>query len=64
MQLSFMMEYTLPSSKMTLSPNTTTSNSPSEMSLFKIFLLGLLLAFMSSAQTPITPKGAGLAEDL
>jgi hypothetical protein len=44
---------------MTLSPNTTTSNSRFAINLFKMFLLGLLLAFASKAQTPITPHSAG-----
>ncbi|KAL1836057.1 hypothetical protein VTK73DRAFT_5217 [Phialemonium thermophilum] len=53
-----------PSSRMTLSPKTQTSNSRLAISRFRMFLLGLLLALMSSAQTPMTPQGAGLVSSL
>jgi hypothetical protein len=33
----------------------TTSNSPIDNNRFKMFLLGLLRALLSSAQTPMTP---------
>ena len=46
---------------MTLSPNTHTSNSRFAINRFKMFLLGLLLALTSSAQTPMVPQGAGFA---
>ena len=45
----------LHSSRMTLSPKITVSNSPCSMSLFKMCLQGLLRAFESMAQTPILP---------
>ena len=45
---------------MTLSPKTQTSNSRFWINRFRIFLLGLLLALMSKAHTPMTPQGAGL----
>jgi hypothetical protein len=51
----------VPSSRMVLSPNTTTSNSRFAIRRFRMFLLGLLLALMSRAHMPITPSGAGLA---
>lgn len=44
---------------MTLSPKTQTSNSRFWISLFKMFLLGLLRALTSRAQTPMMPQGAG-----
>ncbi len=47
-----------------MSPNTTTSNSPFWIRRFKMFLLGLLRALMSRAQTPITPRGAGRGSSL
>ena len=50
----------LPSSKMTLSPKTITSNSSFDMSRLSMFLLGLLRAFESSAQIPIFPIRAML----
>lgn len=52
-------QFSISSSKMTLSPKTTMSNSLFAMSLFRMCRLGLLLALTSRAQTPITPKGAG-----
>lgn len=59
----FSMEHRIvPSSRIVLSPKTTTSNSRFAIRRFKIFLLGLLLALMSSAHIPITPNGAGLAK--
>src|SRR4051812_19931869 len=45
---------------MTLSPNTTTSNSPLEINRLRMLRLGLLRAFTSRAQTPMIPHGAGL----
>lgn len=56
-----MIRSSLPSSRMTLSPKTTTSNSRLAMIRFKILRLGLLRALTSSAQMPMTPHGAGLA---
>jgi hypothetical protein len=56
-----MIKSSLPSSRMTLSPKTTTSNSRLAMIRFKILRLGLLRALISSAQIPMTPHGAGLA---
>lgn len=59
----FSMErHIVPSSRIVLSPKTTTSNSRFAIRRFRIFLLGLLLALMSSAHIPITPNGAGLAK--
>lgn len=46
---------------MTLSPKTTISNSPPSTNRLRMFLLGLLLAFESRAQIPMTPYGAGFA---
>lgn len=51
----------IPSSRMTLSPNILTSNSRFARRRFNMFLLGLLLALTSKAHTPIRPKGAGFA---
>lgn len=48
---------------MVLSPNTTTSNSRLEMRRLSILRLGLLLALTSKAHIPMTPQGAGLADD-
>jgi hypothetical protein len=48
-------QFSTSSSKMTLSPKMTTSNSPVDSSLFRMFLLGLLRALVSRAQTPMTP---------
>lgn len=53
-------EFNLPSSRITLSPKTTTSKSPLDCRRVSIFRLALLLAFTSNAQMPIMPMGGGL----
>lgn len=51
-----------PSSRMTLSPKTMTSNSPLGWSRVRIFRLGLLRALASSAHTPILPIRGAFAD--
>jgi hypothetical protein len=51
----------IPSSRMTLSPNTMTSNSPFDCKRVRIFWLGLLRALTSRAQTPILPTVGSFA---
>lgn len=54
-------QFSTSSSRMTLSPKTITSNSPSLINLLRMLRLGLLLALLSRAQTPILPMGTGLS---
>ena len=57
-------QFSTSSSRMTLSPKTTTSNSLFWIRRFRMFRLGLLRALMSRAQTPMTPRGAGFCSSL